>query len=175
MEWVDKMDAVLLKLYDKSGEAPTMAKLETWLSNESIHKGEIEDITLHLYRKEYMYSCDKSGDRNAEYHDEDMFLLSCEGKLFWENEKGFRFYFAKLATEKAAREANELRLALWTKRLTVATYLVATVIVGWDVAKFGIERGWEYREYSVPIIIFLSILCTLLLSLLLKKKKPKTT
>lgn len=143
MEWVDKMDLVFEKLYTESGHAPTMAKLEDWLAKKDIHKGEIEDITLHLYREKYMYCC-VNGNRNADYKDEGMFLISCAGKLFWENEKGFKIYFTKLATQKARKEANEIRLTKWTKRLTLATYVAVALIVGWELAKFYYYEGHSF-------------------------------
>jgi len=96
MEWVDKMDAVLKVLYTKSGVNPTMEKLCDWLIEYKIDIGEVQDITLHLYREKFLY-CEVDGDRNANYWDNGRFLISCAGKLFWENEKGFREYFKKLA------------------------------------------------------------------------------
>ena len=142
MEWVDKMDLVLGKLYTESGDAPTMKKLEEWLAKKDIHIGEIQDITLHLYKEKYIYCCDASGDRNAKYFDDGIFLISCAGKLFWENEKGFRVYFKKLAAANEGRERNEARLTTWTKRLTVATYVAASLIVGWEIIKtFWIEHS----------------------------------
>lgn len=139
MEWVDKMDLVLEKLYTESGNAPTMKKLENWLAKKDIHKGEIEDITLHLYREKYIYCC-VDGYRDAKYSDDGMFLISCAGKLFWENEKGFKVYFQKLATEKTQKALNDQRLVNWTKRLTVATYVAVGLIVLWEALKtFWIE------------------------------------
>lgn len=139
MEWVDKMDAVLQTLYYKSGDNPDMDKLRAWLPNE-IDIGEIQDITLHLYREKYIY-CEVNRDRNADYWDKGRFLISCAGKLFWENEKGFKVYFKKVATENGEKALNELRMIRWTKRLTVATYVAVALIVGWEIWKFWYERN----------------------------------
>lgn len=87
-------------------------------------------------------------DRNAKYKDEGMFLISCAGKLFWENEKGFRAYFKRLADEKQTvidqnqrMEKNEVRLTSWTKRLTLATLTAAILIVSWEMLKFFYYEG----------------------------------
>lgn len=142
MEWVDKMDAVLFQLYDKSGQSPTMEKLRGWLPDE-IDIGEIQDITLHLYREKYIY-CEVNGYRDSNYDDLGRFLISCAGKLFWENEKGFKIYFQKLATEASEKVANDLRLVRWTKRLTWATLIAAALIVGWEMIKF-----FYYEHHSI--------------------------
>jgi len=142
MEWVDKMDLVFEKLYVESGHAPTMQKLNNWLSKKDIEIGEIQDITLHLYRDKYIYCC-VNGDRNANYKDDGIFLMSAAGKLFWENERGYKAYFQKLATEKAEKVANDLRLVRWTKRLTVATILAATLIVAWEAYKTFCLEGFH--------------------------------
>lgn len=187
MEWVDKMDTILKTLYCKSGEAPTMEKLEGWLPKKEtgIDKGEIEDITLHLYREKYMYCC-VDRNRNADYKDEGMFLISCAGKLFWENEGGFRKYFKRLADEKQANieqvgrmEENEQRLSLWTVRLTWATVLAATLIVGWEMLKtFWIDHS-EFASGHFALTNFLfGIVCGVLAISAIqlirpKKSKPK--
>ena len=88
------MDLVLEKLYTESGHNPTMKKLEEWLAKKDIHIGEIQGITLHLYREKYIY-CEVGGNRDAPYDDNGRFLISCAGKLFWENERGFKDYFQK--------------------------------------------------------------------------------
>lgn len=120
MEWVDKMDLVLEKLYTESGHGPTMTKLEEWLAKKDIHKGEIEDITLYLYNKGYMY-CNVSGDRTAKYSDNGMFLLNCAGKMFWEDKGGFR--------KQAKRETNEATLQSW-QTWAIAIGTVAAGIYG---------------------------------------------
>lgn len=185
MEWVDKMDLVLETLYTKSGDNPTMQKLDNWLAKKDIDIGEIQDITLHLYRQKYMY-CEVNKNRNAPYDDEGRFLISCAGKLFWENEKGFRIYFKRLADEKQANadqtqrmERNEERLALWTVRLTWATFLAATLIVGWEMLKtFWIDHS-EFASTHLSLTSFLmgTVFCILILSAIQLirpiKKKPK--
>ena len=95
MTWLEKMDTVLLCLDKLSDSNPTFSDLEKWLNAnypKQIDKGEIQDITLYLWREHMMYFDKGDGWRLSEYDDrikEGKYLISCKGKLLRENPGGF--------------------------------------------------------------------------------------
>lgn len=93
MTWLEKMDAVLECLFALKANNPTFEDLQSWLKAKypEVDKGEIEDITLYLWREQMMYF-ETNGKRLSEYNDLDVkgrYLISCKGKLLYEGEGGF--------------------------------------------------------------------------------------
>lgn len=73
-------------LYDNSGHNPTLDMIDQALPD--VDKGEIRDCLLKLKREGLVY-CEMAGNMNCEYTDEGKFLITFDGKFFWEEEKGF--------------------------------------------------------------------------------------
>ncbi|MBL7720782.1 MAG: hypothetical protein JNK98_02185 [Chitinophagaceae bacterium] len=93
MTWLEKMDAVLKGLFALKANNPKFEDLQSWLKANypEVDKGEIEDITLYLWREQMMYF-ETGGKRLSEYNDLDpngRYLISCKGKLLYEGEGGF--------------------------------------------------------------------------------------
>lgn len=93
MTWLEKMDAVLKGLFALKANNPKFEDLQSWLKANypDVDKGEIEDITLYLWREQMMYF-ETGGKRLSEYNDLDpngRYLISCKGKLLYEGEGGF--------------------------------------------------------------------------------------
>ena len=93
MTWLEKMDAVLKCLFALKANNPKFEDLQSWLKANypEVDKGEIEDITLYLWREQMMYF-ETNGKRLSEYNDLDpngRYLISCKGKLLYEGEGGF--------------------------------------------------------------------------------------
>lgn len=93
MQWLKKMDAVLHCLNELKGDNPNLDDIIKWLkiNYPVIETGEIQDITLYLWKEEFMYF-ETNGNRLAVYNDNDKsghFLITCKGKLFIEGEGGF--------------------------------------------------------------------------------------
>lgn len=93
MTWLEKMDAVLNGLFALKANNPKFEDLQSWLKANypEVDKGEIEDITLYLWREQMMYF-ETGGKRLSEYNDLDpngRYLISCKGKLLYEGEGGF--------------------------------------------------------------------------------------
>ena len=158
MIWLEKMDLVLQCLYDHSGENPRFTDLQEWLKNKDIEKGEIQDITLYLYREQMMY-LEFGGDRTQKYFEniDSRYLISCKGKLFWEGIGGFdkqnqnRLKELKEVNDRNQRmERNEESLVTWTQNLTNRTSdltfwtrLVAIGAIGlvaWEIIAFFLEH-----------------------------------
>lgn len=57
MTWLEKMDAVLKGLFALKANNPKFEDLQSWLKANypEVDKGEIEDITLYLWREQMMY------------------------------------------------------------------------------------------------------------------------
>src|SRR5580692_1693238 len=106
MTILEKMDTVLFCLNAHSGENPNHTKLEHWLKDKPIDKGEIEDCLLHLYRIKYMY-CEVGGQRDGNYYDipDAHYLISFEGKVYIEQYGGF--VNARRIRESAERVRDE--------------------------------------------------------------------
>jgi len=93
MTWLEKMDAVLECLFALKANNPNFEDLQSWLKANypEVDKGEIEDITLYLWREQMMYF-ETGGKRLAEYNDLDQngrYLISCKGKLLYDGDGGF--------------------------------------------------------------------------------------
>lgn len=142
MIWLEKMDTVLGCLYDNSGKNPTFVLIMSLLADKQIDKGEVEDILLYLYRKGFIY-CEKDGNRDYGYvdHPDAHYLISCEGKLFWEGAGGFVKKDRKekleadiMKTDLAIRKNNEKLLSRGTVWLAVGTFLLvaAEILIHWD-------------------------------------------
>lgn len=145
MDWLDKMDLVLTTLYKESGHNSSLNDIVGYLDKKDIHKGEIEDILLYLWREGLIY-CEYLGNRNHTYFDsiDSHFLISCKGKLFLEEHIGFKekkktedFKNKEIISDLALRKRND-------HRLVIGTFLVAAGAIGliiWEMLKtFYLEK-----------------------------------
>lgn len=169
MTWLEKMDAVLLCLDKLSGDNPTFDKLEKWLNEhypKQIDKGEIQDITLYLWREQMMYFDDGGGWRLSTYDDrkpEGKYLLSCKGKMLRENPGGFvqqkirndaeNSRVEKLETENMATQKN---MVILTVILTVGTMFPALLALA-DLYK---NYHWFQDAYSWWIFVLALVVAT---------------
>lgn len=125
MTWLEKMDAVLKGLFALKANNPKFEDLQSWLKANypEVDKGEIEDITLYLWREQMMYF-EIGGKRLSEYNDLDpngRYLISCKGKLLYEGEGGFG--------KREQRKIREATLQFW-QTWAIAIGTVAAGIYG---------------------------------------------
>ncbi len=132
MTWVEKMDAVLKCLFALKANNPKFEDLQSWLKANypEVDKGEIEDITLYLWREQMMYF-ETNGKRLSEYNDLDpngRYLISCKGKLLYEGEGGFG--------KREQRKIRAANLQFWQ------TWAIAigTVLAG----AYGLVEIWKF-------------------------------
>jgi hypothetical protein len=150
MTWLEKMDAVLLCLDKLSGNNPGFSDLEKWLAEKyptQIDKGEIQDITLFLWREGMMYF-ETGGDRTAHYNDRDpngRYLISTKGKLLRENPGGFVQQKINDDAENSRVEKLETSQQKLMERLNfltgwVAGGTIALVLV--ELWKMALDYHW---------------------------------
>jgi hypothetical protein len=143
MNWLKKMDAVIRTLYTISGNNPDFPLIMQSLQGTKIDEGEVRDILLYLYRKGFIY-CEYSGDRDYKYTDlvNTHYLISCEGKLFWESRGGFeekdkkdKLDLQTVELDLRRRIANERMLSRGTIWLAVGTFLLVfvEVVIHWKM------------------------------------------
>jgi hypothetical protein len=154
MTWLEKMDAVLICLDKLSGDNPTFSDLEKWLAenyHNQIDIGEIQDITLYLWREQMMYF-EINGLRTSDYDDRlpnGRYLLSCKGKLFKEGVGGFVKQKLNLDAENtrlANLEYHQIRhrnQMIWLTLILAASAL-ATMIY------YAVEMYWRYGWFRCP-------------------------
>jgi hypothetical protein len=121
---LEKIDAVLEALYDHSGDNPNFPLLEEWLQNKKIDKGEIRDILIKLGKEGLIYF-EGGGDMNVEYSDYGHYLISFDGKMFWETEGGFKNKVANDAYENDRVKALEVYQGIQSKKLTDLTWWIS--------------------------------------------------
>lgn len=126
MTWIQKMDAVLKSLYEHSGDNPRFSDLQEYLKDLPISKGELQDVTLYFYNEGLMYS-EYGGDRTHQYseHYDVRYLLSCKGKLFWEDIGGFEQQKTKASIESDRVKNLESSQQKLMSRLNLLTFWVA--------------------------------------------------
>jgi len=145
MTLLQKIDTVFEWLYQNSGKNPTLYDLETALAPQGIDVGEIKDILAKLKNDNLIY-CVIGDNRNAAYNDFCNYLISFDGKYFFETVKTFtektrRENQAVLdkANQDARMEEYAKLLAKWTRYLTYGTVGVAVGAVGlviWEMWHF---------------------------------------
>ena len=119
------MDAVLKCLFALKANNPKFEDLQSWLKANypEVDKGEIEDITLYLWREQMMYF-ETNGKRLSEYNDLDpkgRYLISCKGKLLYDGEGGFE--------KREQRKIRAATLQFW-QTWAIAIGTVAAGIYG---------------------------------------------
>ncbi|MGG9971999.1 hypothetical protein ACQ33O_09425 [Ferruginibacter sp. SUN002] len=142
MDLLSKIDLVFKWLYDNSGKNPSLETIQKGLENEDIDIGEIKDILAKLKGDNFIY-CVLQDNRMAAYSDYCNYLVTFDGKYFWETTKGYTEQARReqvnsdfLASQTQRTERNEERLVKWTKYLTFGTI----AIVLWEIIKtFCIE------------------------------------
>ena len=134
-------------LYKNSGSNPELPKIHGSLIDK-VELGEIKDILTKLRNDKLIYT-EVGGNRNAEYFDHAHFLISFDGKYFYETVGSFAEKIRRenqkrlnedlrIADEQALNqrmERNEVTLTSWTKKLNYATMAAAVLIVLWDAYK----------------------------------------
>lgn len=142
MTWLEKMDAVIKTLYEISGNNPDFTLIMQSLQGRQIDKGEVQDILLYLYRKGFIY-CEYGGNRDSQYTDlvNAHYLISCEGKLFWETSGGFvkkeqreKLEAKNLEIDIQKRKTNERLLSKGTIWLAIGTFLlvIVEILIHWE-------------------------------------------
>ena len=129
MNWLKKMDTVLLCMYGHSDQNPTFVMYQDWLKDQPIDKGELEDILLYLHR-EHMIYCERGGDRTHPWVEgaDVKYLISCKGKLFWEGVGGF--------SEKDKRDSKAATLQSWQTWAIVAGTVLAGLYALQEILKY---------------------------------------
>lgn len=132
MTWLEKMDAVLNCLFALKSNNPKFEDIQSWLKANypEVDKGEIEDITLYLWKEQMMYF-ETNGKRLSEYDDlnsNGRYLISCKGKMLYEGEGGFR--------KREQRKIRAATLQFWQ------TWAIAigTVLAG----AYGLVEIWQF-------------------------------
>jgi hypothetical protein len=138
MTILEKMDAVLFCLNEHSGENPNHAKIENWLKDKPIDKGEIGDCLLHLHRIKYIY-CEIGGNRDSPYYDipDAHYLISFEGKVFIDYRGGF--VKARKIRESAEKVRDDRDRLLVRGTWRVAGGAIALVV--WEMLKYFVREG----------------------------------
>ena len=104
MTLLEKIDTVLQYLYEHSGENPNFPMLNAALNIKGVEEGEIRDILIKL-RKEGLIYCEAGGLMDVNYSDYGHYLISFDGKYFWETERGFIPKFTKSDVENTRKDA----------------------------------------------------------------------
>jgi hypothetical protein len=91
MEWLDKIDAVMDCVYTWSGKNPTFDFIADKLKHLHIDDGEIQDILLFFYQENQIY-CVLDEERTIPFTDSKKahYLINARGKIFWEQNKGYK-------------------------------------------------------------------------------------
>jgi hypothetical protein len=147
MTWPEKIDAVIDCLYQRSGDNPTFSLIEERLKSKGVEKGEIRDILLYLYRREFIY-CEVEGDRDHAYSDlgEAHYLINAKGKLFKEA-NGFAGE-SRSETRKERQEKLQIQFNRWVTIATVITMLLGIWQVFGEQIE-GILRTYTQKEQKV--------------------------
>lgn len=138
MTLLQKIDAVLDCLYLHSAEDPNFAKIQNWLKDKEIDKGEIEDCLLHIYRRKHIY-CEVHGQRNSDFYDlpDAHYLISFEGKLFKTTVGGYEREHQINESDRATRDVRDRLLVRGT--WWVAGGAIALVV--WEMLKYFVLEG----------------------------------
>jgi hypothetical protein len=117
MDLLDKIDLVLACLYPGNEHHPTLHYLHEKLKDKGINPEEIKDCLLKLHRDGFIRYEFEGGFVDF-YHDLARFIISFEGKYFYET---YGSYKKKLALDNA--DGNRLKvLTVWVA--------VGTILVG---------------------------------------------
>ena len=117
MDLLDKLDSVLTTLYNESEHHPTLSRLQEKLKGKDINLEEIKDCLRKLHRDGFI-RYEFEGGYVDFYHDLAHFIISFEGKYFYET---YGSYKKKLAVDNA--DGNRLKvLTVWVA--------VGTILVG---------------------------------------------
>jgi hypothetical protein len=117
MDLLDKIDLVLATLYNESQQHPTLPYLQEKLREKGINPEEIKDCLRKLHRDGFIRYEFEGGFVDF-YHDFARFVISFEGKYFYET---YGSYKKKLALDNA--DSNRLKvLTVWVA--------VGTILVG---------------------------------------------
>ena len=150
MTWLEKMDTVLFCLDKLSGDNPRFSDLEKWLNENylgQVDKGEIQDITLYLWREQMMYF-EVNGLRTSDYDDrlpDGRYLISCKGKLFRESIGGFTQQKINADAENNRLRKLETSQLSLSKGLNVVTAWIAggtIALVLVELWKMALEHHW---------------------------------
>jgi hypothetical protein len=108
MDLLDKIDLVLASLYHENESNPTLTWLQEKLKGKDINLEEIKDCLRKLHRDGFIRYEFEGGFVDF-YHDFAHFIISFDGKYFYET---YRSYKKKLALDNA--DSNRLKvLTVW--------------------------------------------------------------
>ena len=139
MTLLEKIDAVFTWLYLNSGKDPNLPDIMAGLNNPDIDEGEVKDILAKLRRDNLIY-CVMGQDRNAEYSDYGKYLITFDGKYFYETVGGFvkqhqieQLNLKNLETDVNIRKTNERLIAGGTKWLAIGTFslVLVEILIHW--------------------------------------------
>lgn len=156
LDLLSKIDLVLEWLYLHSGENPTFNAINKGITNYAIEEGEVDDCLKKLHKDGFLYFMAQNGLVVDYYHRAHNFLISFDGKYFWETTKGYRENTIRLNANVEAMDAlrerterNEGLIVSWTRNLaertadlTFWTRLVAIGAIGlvvWEVIAFFLK------------------------------------
>jgi len=150
MTLLDKIDTVFEWLYIHSGENPNLTKIQTGLEGKDIDIGEIKDILAKLKDEKLIY-CVLGENRMAIYSDYCNYLISFDGKYFYETVKTFKEKI-KRENDKATfidgmnrnMENNATLLTTWTRRLFYGT--VAAAVGGLGLLVIEIVKALHFQS-----------------------------
>jgi hypothetical protein len=124
MDLLDKIDLVLASLYHENESNPTLPWLQEKLKGKDINLEEIKDCLRKLHRDGFIRYEFEGGFVDF-YHDFARFIISFEGKYFYET---YRSYKKKLALDNA--DSNRLKvLTVWVAVGTVLGGLASLLAV----------------------------------------------
>lgn len=149
LDLLSKIDLVLEWLYLHSGENQTFESIKAGIAGYAIEEGEVDDCLKKLHKDGFLYFIEKdSGSVVDFYYRRHNFLITFDGKFFFETTRGYRENTNRLNDKEDATDAliertekNEERLVKWTKNLTYGT----VAIVLWELLRFFLFEGhWKF-------------------------------
>ena len=147
MTLLEKIDTVMQFLYEHSGKNPNFPYIKDGLKDKEIDEGEIRDILIKLKKDGLMY-CEGGGIMNTEYSDYGHYLISFDGKFFWETEGGFIKKMSKDASENTRLQTLETSQQIQSGKLTSLTrwIAVATCVAALYYILVIIELVYKYLK-----------------------------
>lgn len=179
MELVDKIDNVLEWLYLNSGSDPNFSAIKDGLKHKPIDEGEIDDCLKKLHKDGFLYFM-RQGQVDQKYDRYLTFLITFDGKYFWETVKGYRIKYAISDAENSRVKNLEIVQTDYQKNIVWLTVVlvVGTVPVGLLALA---DLYWKYKWFQsaywwriVLLYILLSLASFGLLATIWRKlKRPQ--
>lgn len=131
MTLLEKIDSVLKCLYDHSGENPNSELIRSKLKDFPIDIGEIRDILMKLTIDGLIY-CEINGQIGTVFYDNARYLISFEGKFFYETVGSFSEKMRRDNAEDnrvkslaSSQQIQSEKLTTLTRWISVATCVAA--------------------------------------------------